>query len=345
VPKTGGIFSNNWYVAFQIKAPTGQAWKRIKYAYDLLENAGEAWEMLIWNNTAGAAEAGTSVTATGTGNHTVNLATPSQILEFRYYSRAAQTASTTADTNHAIWSAITVQTETDGTITAAVVIADALALATDLNTSTSFLTAPAVDIAPFVTDGHKSYADIITTALGYGGTSGANYYAQVLESDYLIQGANGKPLLQVAAYPAVTSAYEHELSLADKNLVAPFEMDEDYSQIYNYIVVEYTDQVTGKPATVTPGDSATLTDTTSSAAYGRRDYILSIGNATSTSAIAAGVRRAGGDHGDTVVLLHRHLQSLTERLALLESIAPRRIKAGDAEYVYRCPVELIPLQE
>ena len=64
-----------------------------------------------------------------------------------------------------------------------------------------------------------------------------------------------------------------------------------------------------------------------------------------TSPIAAGVRRAGGDHGDTVVLLQRHLQSLTERLTLLESIAPRRVRAGEIEYVYRCPAELIPAQE
>jgi hypothetical protein len=63
------------------------------------------------------------------------------------------------------------------------------------------------------------------------------------------------------------------------------------------------------------------------------------------SPIAAAVRRAGGDHGDTVVAMHRQIQSLLERLTLLESIAPRRIRAGDAEYVYRCPVELIPLQE
>ena len=288
VPDPGKPFTDGWYVAFRYTAPTGQTVKRVAYAYDMLENAGEAWEMLIWNVGTGAAEAGTSITATGSGVHAVNLATPSQSIEFRYYARANQTASATANTNWAKWKPLGIKTETDVAITQAVIVADVIALATDINSSTSYISAPTSTAQPFITDGWKSYADIINDALSFGGASGANYYAQLLESDYLVQGADGKPVLQVGAYPALT-AYEYELSLDDMNLVAPFTLDEDYSKIANYIFVSYTD-ATGKRITLTPTDSATLTDATSVSAYGRRDASIDAGTASAAAALAFGVR-------------------------------------------------------
>ena len=42
-------------------------------------------------------------------------------------------------------------------------------------------------------------------------------------------------------------------------------------------------------------------------------------------------------------LLHR-TQQLMERMMELECIAPRRLKVGDSELIYRCPADRVPLE-
>lgn len=295
------------YQTTQFTAPIGQTVKRIKYTYGFVESSGE-WEISMWRSTDGASwtqmtgasgdtfTTGTTtvISAPATGNIDVTLGTPSRYMRFAFFSRkAGGNTPGSGDHIHGMMYDVSVRTEVDATITASVVINDVLAACTDLNTTATYITAPAVDISPFATDGYETYDSIITRALGFGGTSGANYYAQLLESDYLMQGANGKPILQVGAYPAVTSAYEYELALTDLNLVAPFTLSEAYDQIANYIIVSYTDSVTGVQSYVTPDNDASLTDTTSTGLYGRRipqGGSIDAGVTTSAGAIAFGVR-------------------------------------------------------
>jgi len=305
--KTTG-FASGEYAAMQYVAPVGQTVKRLKYTYDFAEDSG-SWEISMWRSTdgvsftqmtAGSGEtyntgSTTVITAAASGTIDVTLATPSRWLQFRFYSRGANNPTGVAHI-HGMMYDVSVRTETNASITANVIINDVIGECTDLNTSTDYKTAITTTIQPFITDGFETYAKIIERVLNYG-DAGTNYYAQLLESDYLIQGADGKPILAVAEYPAVTSAYEYEIALTDENLVAPFTLSEDYSRIANWIPVEYKDKV-GKRSIVTPDDDSDLTDATSVALYGRRlppGGAISVGQINSidyASEVAIGTRRA-----------------------------------------------------
>ncbi len=283
-------------------APIGQTVKRLKFTYDFKESSG-SWEQGVYRATDSSSTlmtdasgetytTGTTtvIVAPATGTVDVTLGEASRYLDFEFYSAADNTPGST-DHIHGMIYDISVRTETDSAITAAVVIADVLALCTDLNTSTAYITAPTVDISPFVTDGYETFDSIISRALKFGGASAANYYAQLLESDYTMSG-NGKPILQVAAWPALTS-YDYEIALTDKNLVAPFTLSEDYSMICNYVIVQYTDNVTGLKSFATPDDDASLTDATSTGLYGRRipsGGSINAGQSDKASAILFGAR-------------------------------------------------------
>jgi hypothetical protein len=232
----------------------------------------------------------TVITAAATGTIDVTLATPSRGLEFRMYARAANNPTGVAHI-HGMMYDVTVYTET-GTINGDAIVEDVVALCTDLNSTVDYVAGPTLALPVFATDGWRSYAEIISKALNFGDSSGNNYAAYLRESDRAGSAANGKPVLVVEQFPAITSVYEYEINLADKNLVAPFTLDEDNSQIQNYIPVSYTDAV-GSTLVLSPADNASLTDTTSTGRYGRRlppGGSIDAGIATAAQALDYGER-------------------------------------------------------
>jgi hypothetical protein len=63
------------------------------------------------------------------------------------------------------------------------------------------------------------------------------------------------------------------------------------------------------------------------------------------NAIIMGTLLSGGDAVDCVVALNDAFRQNTKRMLELEMMVPRKIKAGDKVFVWRCPEELIPLDD
>jgi hypothetical protein len=276
-------FADNAYHRVTYSAPTGQTIKRITCAYDMAE-AGQAWELLCFDS-AGAALF--SVTGTGTGTQDVTLGTPRQVISLAFKSRAAAQTPASDGTIYGQVSALKVYTET-GNIDALEVCKDVIGYCGDLNTTTAGVGSITRAISPFVTDGWKSFADIVTDAVGFGDTSNNRWYAQLQDSDTAAT-PNGEPRLVVAQYPSLTTgAYEYAISAADV-FAQGIEIEQDFTRLVNDVVLTYTD-LNGKKVTYTSADNAALKSTTSITKYGTHQKVVDIGSSDATGAVNFGTR-------------------------------------------------------
>lgn len=278
IPKAVAWSGNN--AAVRYTAPTGQTIKRVTYDYNLQEGA-QAWHILLYNNGTAAAEATTTITASGTGSIDRTLGTASQSIEFRFGDDTPQTG--IADGSiYGQFSNIVIYTET-GSINLTEIAKDVRAVVTDLNSDESQIASNALSLVPFVTAGRETAASILSRAAALGDGSYNSWYWDLLESD-AAAAPNGEPVLRVAQYPALTD-YDYAVRLDDPNLNGGLEIVKDYDGIRNWIAVRYTD-LTGKAQVITPDDDANLTDAASVAAYGHRELPapLDAGQVSSTVA-------------------------------------------------------------
>lgn len=282
VPKDGVSFTDGNAVEWQYSMPTGETIKRIVFNYNLQEGA-QAWELLLYDVTNSFTD--WNVTASGTGTQDETLSTPAQTVKFIFKSRASQTGIGDGSIFGRI-SGVTVYSET-GSINLTEIAKDIRGEMAELNTDDGQIGSNTLDLTPFVTQGHETMANILTRATERGDSSYNSWAAQLLESEYAAT-PNGEPVLSVLQYPAL-SDYDYAVRIGDDNLVAPFQVSQDFSQIANWIVVEYQDGE-GKTQYLSPDDDADLTNATSTADYGQRETILSLGHATSAEAEAAGRR-------------------------------------------------------
>jgi hypothetical protein len=171
------------------------------------------------------------------------------------------------------------------TYTAGEIGQDALEITTTgiLSSDYSLITDPGLAFDVFMTldDGYETMDSVLQRLAAFGDSSNNTYGWQVWDDD----GANdGLPRVElkmrsVADYDYIANQYELQ-NFADEEV-----MDE----VRNYILVSYTD-TDDRIYWITPGDYATLTDATSVANYGRRDYVFSAGNCTAALAKEKGVR-------------------------------------------------------
>ena len=289
-------WSDNDLTAVRLPMPTGQTAKRIKYSYGLAEGGG-AWEINVNRSTdASSWTAMTSlsgetytigsttvITADGTGNIDVTLATPSQYLELRFKARATQTPAADGKV-YGQFSNIIVYGET-GVISAYEIGLDLIGACSELSTSVVGVaglageTLPALD--QFAFDDFTSIADIAVSAAAYGNTSDESIYFQMRASE---EGEtnDGKPLLAAGVYPDLTTT-NYTVRLSDPNVMSA-DIDKDFEIIKNWIPVSYTD-LNNEQQIITPDDAGytALTDATSTARYGRRvDPLVSGGYETQT---------------------------------------------------------------
>jgi hypothetical protein len=283
VPKDGISYVADNQVVWRYIPPTGETVKRIVFNYNLQE-AAQAWELVLWDNTNASGEWNVASTGTGTEDHT--LATPSSDVQLIFKSKATQTGIGNG-TIFGRFSSITVYTET-GSINLTEIAKDVIGeMSTELNSDTGQVGSNTLDLTPFVTEGHEMMADILTRACDAGDSSYNSWGAQLLESE-MAATPNGKPVLQVAQYPALTD-YDYAVRIGDDNLLAPFQVTKDYSEIWNWIAVTYMDGE-GKTKYLSPDDDSDLKDTTSITDYGQREQKLELGHATITEAEMAGRR-------------------------------------------------------
>jgi len=207
------------------------------------------------------------------------------MIELRFYARADQTP-TSDGTYFGEFSNITMYSETSA-IDLTEIATDVIGKFTDLNSTTVKIASNTNSLVPFITSGHETLADILTFAAGFGDASQNPWHVYLLDSE-VAASPDGKPVLVTEQRPALTD-YEYALRVDEPNLVAPLSLDRDYSQIWNWIAVDYID-ANGWTQYLTPDDISWMKDTASIAAYGQRDYQLSIGEATDKLAEDYGTR-------------------------------------------------------
>jgi len=270
------------FAAVLYTMPVGETVKKITWDYNFREG-GQAWEMTIFN--VQTSSDGWSITASGsaTGQSAI-LATPSRMIELRFYARADQTP-TSDGTYFGEFSNITMYSET-GAINLTEIAKDVAGSMSELNADQTNINSNTYSLVPFIAD-WESMADILVRAAEFGDGSQNPWYVGLLDSESAAT-PNGKPVLYVEARPALTD-YDLIVRVDEANLVAPFGLRRDYTNIWNWIMVQYIDE-RGFTQWVTPDDDSTLKDTNSITDWDQRDYPLSVGEATQAMAINYGRR-------------------------------------------------------
>jgi hypothetical protein len=300
VPKAEAWTNGNG-AAVQFTMPAGETVKRITYDYDLQEG-GQAWEIsayrseddvsyTVMNEANGDTIAGAGTTsvvaATGTGSMDIQLGTASRYVRLLFYARADQTP-TSDGTYYGEFTNVTVYSEL-GSINLTEISKDIRAHFSEINDDETRITSNTLSLVPFIYDRWTPWADIITDACSFGDSSFNRWGAGMLASE-LAATPNGEPVMTVAVYTALTD-YDYAIRLKEENVIGSISLKRDFSQIYNYIIVEYTDEL-GDLQQIMPEDSGygNLDDAASIAAYGGRAYVLNVGSSTAAAAYNSGQR-------------------------------------------------------
>lgn len=272
-------WANGDYASVRYTAPTGQTIKRLTYTEELQEGA-QAWKVSLYN--VGTAAEVVTRTTSGSGAIDHTLATPSQSVELRFVSLAAQTPAADG-TIFGQFSGLTLYTET-GSINAQEIAKDLRAVLTaNLNSDESRIGALTLSLVPFITDGHEYIADTLARAAAFGDAS-FNAWAVYVDHSESAATPDGKPPLVLEQDPPLTD-YDVAIHIGEPNLVAPFALKKDYFGIKNYIRVKYRDMLDNRDVFLTPEDDATLKDQASIDEWGYGTHNLDAGLSTSTLAI------------------------------------------------------------
>lgn len=280
----GVAWANNDQALLQYSMPTGETIKRVTLAYDMQE-AAQAWLLGLYNNAAGAFV--WSVTASGTGTRDDTPATPSQAMQLAFRSQAAQTP-TEDGTYYGQISGVMVYSET-GTITAQSIAKNIRAKLTELNSDETRIGAPGFTLEPFMSNGREPMASILNRATSYGDGSYNSWAAYLVESD-LATTPDGKPVLALTQYPALT-AYDYAVRVDDPNVDGTITIVYDLESVRNWITVSYRDELDNRDVILTPDDDANLKDTTSITAYGQRETPQPLAAGTTSATVAKNLAR------------------------------------------------------
>lgn len=278
-------WDNNEYAAVVYTMPPGQTAKRITFKSALQEGA-QAWGIYVRNLAASTNEFSRTTSGADASLQDITFATPTQSIEIRFYSLADNQTPPSDGTIYGEITELTVYSET-GNINLTEIAKDVRALLTELNASEQYIDSNTFSLVPFIADDFDTAADILVNAARFGDASFNQWGAQLLDSE-TVASPDGKPVLSVLQYPALTD-YDYVLSFADDNLPEGASVELDYGDIRNWIIVRYTD-AEGRTQYLTPDDNSALKDTTSIDVWGQRDYVYDIGQATSTIALNNGRR-------------------------------------------------------
>lgn len=291
IPK-GVTWTSGQYAAVRYTMPTSQTVKRLVYNYALAEG-GQAWELSVWRSTDGSSftqmtslsgetyNTGTTtvITASGTGTIDVELATPSQYLELRFYARASQTP-TEDGTYYGKYTSLEVYSELSA-INLTEVLTDLQAIS-PASTDVSYIGTNTYALTPFLSEGKESLANLATRAASFGDSSQNPWAVGLVLSS---RTADGLPAFFAEQQPVLTD-YDYSLSAKEAQLHA---VRRNVGEVWNYITVEYENYL-GVATLITPVDQATLQDAASIAKYGQKEKTLSLGACSATLALNYGVR-------------------------------------------------------
>jgi len=303
-------WGNGDFTAITYEMPYNQTIARVVYDINLQEGA-QAWEISMWRSPDGSTWTqmdtnGVSGDVYNAGTTTIITAstgafpgTPTSIdvepngtithVQFRYYSRAAQTPTSdgayfAAVTNLMVYS----EDEAAANISLESVANDIVTKWTDiLNSSTAFIHTPSTErsLEPFLTAGDSfEYLDSILMRAAAPGDGDDNRMSVGVLSSESVASPDGKPVLYTSEYPDVTAGHDFFIAPDSKNLVGLLKLTHDYdAQLFNFIPVEYRNK-DGIRKYLDPNETTSLKDATSIGAYGERHLPLRLGNQTAATA-------------------------------------------------------------
>lgn len=312
------------YAYIEYSMPTGQTIKRIAFDYDFSESTlnlkGGLYDPVgatyLW-----------SVMADGIGSQDIELATPRQVLQFRFESVVEQVMDV-ADLWLAI-SSITVYSEL-GNINLTEIAKDVVGATAELSSDVRMIGANALALEPFMSNGMEYKSDILLHAASFGDSSLIAWSVGLRESD--IAGTlDGLPVLYAESQPALTN-FDYKVSVIDKNLQTAYTMVRDASGVANYIILKFKDP--SGPATtiqetiLTPDDDATLQDLDSIAFYGRIEVPLDAGVCSQALAVQYAQRYLASNRWAKVYVSNPIVVKGYIRGANSERIPAEKIRAG-----------------
>lgn len=269
-------WGNGDLAAVRITAPTGQTWKAIEGTLGMQKGA-QTWGIRVWNVDTAASVALLAASGTAALSHT--FASPPNAVELQFLSGAAQTPAADGSIYGELTGAI-IYTET-GSINLTEIAKDVRALVSELSTDESGIASNTLSLVPFVTDGPVYLSEVLKRAYELGDSS-FNAWAAYLD----VGDASGLPRLVVEQQPVLTD-FDYQISIDDLSFGA-VELVRSRGDLYNYIIVTYTDEL-GNRVVITPADDAALTSTLSvEINKARRDYILALGTVSAAVALGAG---------------------------------------------------------
>lgn len=243
------------------------------------------WYIVVYNDTAAAEIAATSVAATGTGSIDNTLATPAASVRLLLRSNAQQVPFGNG-TIYGEFSSIILY-EDSNTITATEVVTDWNTFLTNTSSDVSQIAANTLVIEPWITGTSTDWetaASNLARVAALGDASFNAWACYLLDSESTAT-PTGKPVLAYQQQPALTD-YDYSVALGAGTLQS---ISLAQTPIYNDIIVSYQD-TNGTTQWVTSADDAGLTDATSVASYGTFQTALNVGQVSATTAKNLGKR-------------------------------------------------------
>jgi len=259
-PLDGKAWANGDFVRLVYTAPTGSLVKRLAGNYQF-NPGGQSWEMRV---ITGAANGVLQYTALGSGAFDVTFVTPDQTLFFDLISRAGQTVPAD-NTILAHLDLLTVYTET-GAIDPQQICIDCAQIA-QISTDTAGIGALTDALGHYIALPAMTLADIVTEVAAYGSSANAGWAAQIGKST---SASDELPRLELQPIPDVTAGADYMLWIDRPNCGEGVAFRQDVSEVVNYYHIQHTG-ADGIPYHFSPQDDATLQDSASITAYGRRD--------------------------------------------------------------------------
>jgi len=284
IPK-GVAWTASNYIYIEYTMPISGSVARMTFDAELAEGA-QAWRLTVENATASIFSRGTS----GCSNsQDIIFGTPTQKAYIKFWSDAAQTPIEDGTYFGEIRNLTVFDASASATMTQ--VVKDVQSnLSGIINTDTSQIASNTLLLAPFMTNGPEPADSVLLRATSAGDNSQNSWAAYFRESE-LAGTPDGKPVMVLEQQPALTD-YDYAVRLDETNLVAPVDLNLDTSGISNYIIVHYRDPLFDaalfREFVLTPGDDASLKDSTSIASYGQRELAIDAGQATAATALNLG---------------------------------------------------------
>ena len=290
-------WANNDSADLKYVMPTGETVGRVSLTYDFKE-AAKAYTFRLYDFTAAATFWSLTADANTADDSDNPAGTNSQDVYLQLINSSGGNQTGVSDgTEYGEISGVKVYRYQSDDATVPEVYLDNLAkdcqaAVSDINSDTGkigdYTGGSPLALEPFISNGREPWNSILQRAAGYGDTAFAEWYVRLLDSEQAST-PDGKPVIEVAQYPVLTD-YDYGIRLDSENLIPQLDIRRSAANVANWIVISYKDTDEQKDIILTPDDDANLKDATSITDWGQRDLVVSIGEASNTTALNIGRR-------------------------------------------------------